>query len=108
MGGFTMPRLCLIESYAIAEWSSGPVRGYLAGIILPPMSTSVAVHGREITDIVNAHPKGIRLSQLVETANRRFGPAATFHTNSRLGLGLDELLVFLEARHKLRIVRGVI
>jgi probable metal-binding protein len=72
------------------------------------MSTSVAVHGHEIIDIVHAHPKGIRLSQLVETVNRRFGPAATFHTCSRLGLDLDDLLVFLEARNKLRIERGVV
>ena len=72
------------------------------------MNTCVAVHGHEITDIINAHPTGIRLGQLVETVNRRFGPAATFHSSSRLGLGFDDLLIFLEARNKLRIVCGVI
>lgn len=72
------------------------------------MTTLVAVHGQEITDLVAAHPKGIRLSQLVETVTHRFGPAPTFHTASRLGLDLDDLLVFLEARHKLQIVRGVV
>lgn len=72
------------------------------------MTTPIAVHGQEITDLVAAHPRGIRLSQLVETVTKRFGPAATFHTGSRLGLDLDDLLVFLEARHKLQIVRGVV
>ena len=72
------------------------------------MSIFVAVNGQEITDIVQAYPKGIRLSQLVEIARRRFGPGATYHTCSRLGLDLDDLLVFLEARNRLRIVRGVV
>lgn len=72
------------------------------------MNTFVTVSGQEITDMVQAHPKGIRLSQLMETARRRFGPGATYHTCSRLGLDLDDLLVFLEARNRLRIVRGVV
>lgn len=72
------------------------------------MTTPVAVNGHEIIDLVQSHPKGIRLSQLVETVTKRFGPSATFHTCSRLGLDLDDLLVFLEARNKLRIVRGVV
>lgn len=72
------------------------------------MNTFVAVNGQEITDLIRMHPQGIRLGQLVETARRRFGPGATYHTCSRLGLDLDDLLVFLEARNRLRIVRGVV
>lgn len=72
------------------------------------MTTPVAIHGQEIADLVSAYPKGIRLSQLVENVTKRFGPSAIFHTSSRLGLDLDDMLVFLEARNKLKIVRGVV
>jgi probable metal-binding protein len=72
------------------------------------MSPSATVTGLEIIDIVAAHPDGIRLSQLSETVIKRFGARVTFHTSSRLGLDFDDLLVFLEARNKLRIFRGVV
>jgi probable metal-binding protein len=72
------------------------------------MSPSATVSGLEIIDIVSAHPNGIRLSQLSETVIKRFGASTTFHTSSRLGLDFDDLLVFLEARNKLRIFRGVV
>jgi probable metal-binding protein len=72
------------------------------------MTTPVAVHGHEIADLVSAHPKGIRLSQLIDTATKRFGPSAIYHTSSRMGLDLDAMLVFLERRNRLRIVRGVV
>jgi probable metal-binding protein len=72
------------------------------------MTTPVAVHGHEIADLVFANPKGIRLSQLIDTATKRFGPSAIYHTSSRLGLDLDAMLVFLEKRNRLRIVRGVV
>ena len=72
------------------------------------MTTPVAVHGHEIADLVSAYPKGIRLSQLIEAANKRFGPSAIYHTSSRLGLDLDAMLVLLEKHSRLRIVRGVV
>lgn len=72
---------------------------------MPPIIT---VSGFEVVDIVSACSSGIRLSQLHETVVKRFGPMATFHTSSRLGLNFDDLLVFLEARNQLRIFRGVV
>jgi probable metal-binding protein len=72
------------------------------------MSPSTTVSGLEIIDLVSAHPDGIRLSQLSESVTKRFGASVTFHTSSRLGLDFDDLLVFLEARNKLRIFRGVV
>jgi probable metal-binding protein len=67
----------------------------------------IAIHGSDIIDLVTAYPDGIRLSQLAETVAKRFGLSAGFHTGSRVGLDLDGLLVALESRHKLRIVKGV-
>jgi probable metal-binding protein len=72
------------------------------------MLAPIAIHGQEIIDLVSAHPDGIRLSQLAETVAKRFGSMAVFHTSCRLGLDLDHLIVSLESRHKLRIVRGVV
>jgi probable metal-binding protein len=73
-----------------------------------PMTICVAVHGQEIIDLIRTHPNGIRLSQLAETVLRRYGSSAMFHTSSRIGLDLDDLLVLLEARNQLSIVRGVV
>jgi probable metal-binding protein len=72
------------------------------------MTTCVAVHGQEIIDLIRSHPNGIRLSQLAEVVISRFGSSALFHTSSRIGLDLDDLLVLLEARNQLSIVRGVV
>jgi probable metal-binding protein len=72
------------------------------------MTTCVAIHGQEIIDFIRAHPNGIRLSQLAESVFRRYGSSALFHTSSRIGLDLDDLLVLLEARNQLSIVRGVV
>jgi probable metal-binding protein len=72
------------------------------------MKAPTTVHGYEIIDLVAANPKGVRLSRLAEIVAAKYGPAVTFHTSSVLGLDFDDLLVFLEAREKLRIVRGVV
>ncbi len=72
------------------------------------MAHPIAVHGHEIIDLVSAHSDGIRLSQLAEAVLERFGRSATFHTGSTLGMDLDALLTFLEARDKVRIVSGVV
>jgi probable metal-binding protein len=72
------------------------------------MATCVAVHGHEIIDLIRSHPNGVRLSELADAVFRRYGSCALFHTSSRLGLDLDDLLVLLEARNQLSIVRGVV
>lgn len=72
------------------------------------MLAPTAIHGQEVIDLVSNYPNGIRLSQLVETAAKRFGSLAIFHTSSRLGLDFDHLLASLEARNKVRIARGVV
>jgi probable metal-binding protein len=72
------------------------------------MTTCITIHGNEIIDLVSTYPDGIRLSHLAEVVANRYGPSATFHTCSMLSLDLDDLLVFLEAREKLRIVGGVV
>ena len=72
------------------------------------MSTITSINSHEIVDIVSANPKGIRLSRLIEKVSAKFGPSVTFHTSSHIGIDLDSLLVFLEARNKIQIVRGVV
>ena len=57
---------------------------------------------------VSNHPDGIRLSQLMEAVNERFGKSVTFHTCSAAGMDLDALLHFLEARDKVRVSAGVV
>ena len=72
------------------------------------MKAITSINGNEIVDLVSANPNGIRLSRLIEKASDKFGPFVTFHTSSHIGVDLDSLLVFLEARNKIRIVRGVV
>lgn len=72
------------------------------------MHDATAIHGHDIIDLVATHQEGIRLSQLMEIVAERFGKMATFHTCSAAGMDLDELLHFLEARDKVRIVAGVV
>jgi probable metal-binding protein len=73
-----------------------------------PMTDAIAIHGHEIIELISTHPDGIRLSQLMEIVAERYGRSATFHTCSALGMDLDGLLAFLEARDKVRIVSGVV
>ena len=72
------------------------------------MLAPIAIHGNDIVDLITAYPDGIRLSQLAETVAKRFGLLAGFNSGSRVGLDFDGLLVSLESRHKLRIVKGVV
>ena len=72
------------------------------------MTDAIAIHGHEIIDLVSQHPDGIRLSQLMEVVDERFGKSVTFHTGSSMGMDLDGLLRFLEARDKVRITSGVV
>ena len=72
------------------------------------MTDATAIHGHDIIDLVSTYPDGIRLSQLMEVVDERFGKSITFHTGSAMGMDLDGLLRFLEARDKVRITSGVV
>ena len=72
------------------------------------MTDAIAIHGHDIIDLVSTYPEGIRLSQLMEVVDERFGKAVTFHTGSAMGMDLDALLRFLEDRDKVRITSGVV
>jgi probable metal-binding protein len=72
------------------------------------MTDAIAIHGHDIIDLVSQYPDGIRLSQLMNVVDERFGKSVTFHTSSSMGMDLDGLLRFLEARDKLRIRSGVV
>ncbi|MEY3895353.1 MAG: hypothetical protein RLZZ214_872 [Verrucomicrobiota bacterium] len=72
------------------------------------MTDAIAIHGHDIIDLVSTYPDGIRLSQLMESVDERFGRHVTFHTGSAMGMDLDGLLRFLEARDKVRITSGVV
>ena len=72
------------------------------------MSDPNAIHGHDIIDLVANYPDGIRMSQLMEVVDQRFGKSVTFHTGSSMGMDLDGLLRFLEARDKVRITSGVV
>lgn len=72
------------------------------------MSDPNAIHGHDIIDLVANYPDGIRMSQLMEVVDQRFGKSVTFHTCSAAGMNLDDLLHFLEARDKVRITSGVV
>ncbi len=72
------------------------------------MTDATTIHGHDIIDLVSQHPDGIRLSQLMEVVDERFGKSVTFHTCSAMGMDLDALLSFLEGRDKVRITNGVV
>jgi len=72
------------------------------------MTDTIANHGHDIIDLVATYPAGIRLSQLMEVVDRRFGKSITFHTCSSMGMDLDSLLRFLEGRDNVRIRSGVL
>ena len=72
------------------------------------MTNPTVVQSQEIIEMVSTHPNGILLGQLVRTAARRYGASAKFQTGSLMGMDIEDLLVFLEARDKLRIIDGVV
>ena len=72
------------------------------------MTNAIAIYGHDIIDLVSTYPDGIRLSQLMEVVDERFGKSVTFHTGSMMGMDLDGLLRFLEASDKVRITSGVV
>lgn len=72
------------------------------------MPPPVTIHDYEIIDLISKYPDGIRLSQLMEAVAERYGKLTSFHTSSALGMDLDGVIRLLEARDKVRIVRGVV
>ena len=72
------------------------------------MTDAITIHGHDIIDLVGNYPDGIRLSQLMEIVSEGYGRHVTFHTGSAMGMDLDGLLRFLEARDKVRITSGVV
>lgn len=72
------------------------------------MPPAVTIHDHEIIDLISKYPDGIRLSQLMDAVADRYGKLISFHTSSTLGMDLDGVIRLLEARDKVRIVRGVV
>ena len=73
----------------------------------PAITTAIAIHGREIIELVTGHPQGIRLSRLAEIVATRHGESVRFHTCTTRDMTLDNLLALLVLRHKVRIVGEV-
>jgi probable metal-binding protein len=72
------------------------------------MTDAISIHEHDITDLVATYPDGIRLSQLMEVVDERFGKSVNFHTGSSTGMDLDGMLRHLESRDKVRITSGVV
>lgn len=65
--------------------------------------TANQIHGHEVINIVSAHPQGISVADLGETLAAQFGEGARFFTCSAENMDLAALLLFLEARDKVRL-----
>ena len=72
------------------------------------MTGAISIHEHDIIDLVATYPEGIRLSQLMEVVDEKFGKSVTFHTGSSTGMDLDNMLRNLESREKVRITSGVL
>jgi probable metal-binding protein len=71
------------------------------------MTGAISIHEHDIIDLMATYPEGIRLSQLMDVVDERYGKPVTFHTGSSTGMDLDGLLRYLESRDKVRITSGV-
>lgn len=72
------------------------------------MTGAISIHEHDIIDLMATYPDGIRLSQLMEVVDERYGKSVTFHTGSSTGMDLDGMLRYLESREEVRITRGVV
>ncbi len=63
---------------------------------------------REIIDLLSSHPKGLNMYQLERIVTKRFGTPSGFRTGSLMSRDLEDLLVVLETRRKVRLVNGMI
>jgi len=73
----------------------------------PAITAAISIHGREIIELVIAHPQGIHLHRLTELVTTRYGESARFKTCTTRDMTLDNLLALLVLRHKVSIVRDV-
>ena len=73
----------------------------------PVHTAAVAIHGREIIELVTANPQGIHLQRLAEIVASRHGESVSFHTCTTRDMTLGNLLSLLVLRHKIRIVGDV-
>jgi hypothetical protein len=72
------------------------------------MTNATAIHGHDIINLVATYPDGIRLSQLMEMVDERFGNSVTFHTMLGDGHGPRRPAALSGARDKARITSGVV
>jgi probable metal-binding protein len=72
------------------------------------MSGAISIHEHDIIDLMASYPEGIRLSQLMDVVDERYGKSVTLHTGSSTGMDLDGLIRYLEDREKVRITSGVV
>ena len=49
------------------------------------MTDAIAIQGNDIIDLVVSYPEGIRLSQLMDVVDERFGKSVTFHSGVTRG-----------------------
>lgn len=67
------------------------------------MTGAISIHGHDIIDLMANYPDGIRLSQLMDVVEERFGKSVNFHTGSSTGMDLDSMLRHLESYDTVRI-----
>ncbi len=72
------------------------------------MTGAISIHEHDIIDIMATYPDGIRLSQLMDIVDERYGKSVTFHTGSSTGMDLDGMLRYLESQDKVWITNGVV
>ncbi len=65
--------------------------------------TDTTVHGHDVLNYLVAAGGTVNRAALVSWATEAHGPDARYHTCSRNGMSLDELLGFLESRGKLAL-----
>lgn len=59
-----------------------------------------SIHGHQVMELLLEHPEGLTRGQLSTAIADRFGSDARFHTCSREGMTIGELIDFLEQRGK--------
>jgi probable metal-binding protein len=72
------------------------------------MTSAFSIHEHDIIYLMATFPEGIRLSQLMDVVDERYGKSVTFHTGSSTGMNPDGMLRHLESRGKVRITSGVV
>jgi len=63
-------------------------------------STAPEIHAHELIDLIRRSNPALTPAELIEAAERQFGPAARFHTCSAAGLTVPQVIEFLLMRQK--------